>query len=241
MITAADLPVVARRRAAALAATLLVTGFAPMIAVAAPAPAQGMLLVASPDMRGTWFARSVILLIQHDESGTVGLVINRPTEMAPADMLPEVSGLANLRGKLYIGGPVERYGVMMLVRSDSPPDDGEHIFADVYASGSTELLDEVLRRKDAPARLRLYAGYAGWVPGQLDAEIRRGSWLVVPAERGYVFSSDPDEIWDLLAPASKPIIVRRNSPACLAPGAVAVGPATKPQLPDNPEIVTCIR
>jgi len=210
MITAADDPVVPRRCAAALAAALLVAWFAPVIAAAAPAPAQGMLLVASPDMRGTWFARSVILLIQHDELGTVGLVINRPTDVTPADMLPDVSGLANLRGKLYIGGPVEGYGVMMLLRSDSAPADGEHIFGDVYASGSPELLDDVLQRTDAANRLRLYAGYAGWVPGQLDAEIRRGSWIVVPAEQQHVFSSDPDRIWERLVPANEPIIVMRD-------------------------------
>lgn len=208
MITAADGPVVRRRCAAALAAALLVFWFAPVIA--APTPAQGMLLVASPDMRGTWFARSVILLIQHDEFGTVGLVINRPTEMAPADLLPEITGLTNLHGKLYIGGPVEGYGVMMLMRSDTPPADAEHVFADVYASGSPELLDDILQRDDAAKRLRLYAGYAGWVPGQLDAEIRRGSWIVVPADEKHVFSRDPERIWERLVPAREPIIVMRH-------------------------------
>ncbi|MFW2405683.1 MAG: YqgE/AlgH family protein [Gammaproteobacteria bacterium] len=213
MITVAHRPVVRRCIPAVLGIALLVAWLAP--GLAAPAPAQGMLLVASPDMRGTWFSRSVILLIQHDELGSVGLVINRPTEIAPADMLPEVAGLESLRGKLYIGGPVEGHGVMMLVRSDSAPADAEHIFANVYASGSPDLLDDTLRREDAANRLRLYAGYAGWVPGQLEAEIRRGSWIVVQADQEHVFSSEPDEIWERLVPANEPIIVMRDMPGRL--------------------------
>lgn len=172
-----------------------------------------MLLIASRDMNGSWFARSVILLIQHDEFGTVGLVLNRPTDVAPVDMLPDIAGIGQLQGKLHIGGPVEGHGVMMLVRSDRTPADAEHVFADVYASGSIELLQEIARLGDSANRIRLYAGYAGWVPGQLEMEIRRGSWTVVPAEQEYVFSSDPDAIWERLAPTSEPIIVMHGEPS----------------------------
>jgi len=175
----------------------------------AAAPSQGMLLIANPDMRGTWFAKSVILLIQHDEFGSVGLVINRPTDMAPADALPDVAGLGQFQGHLYIGGPVEGYGVMMLVRSNEAPSDAEHVFANVYASGSQELLRDLVRRGESADRIRLYAGYAGWVPGQLDTEIRRGSWTVVAAAEKHVFSADPGRVWERLAPPSQPIIVRR--------------------------------
>lgn len=177
--------------------------------VPAAEPAQGKLLVATPEMNGSWFAEAVILLVQHDDFGSVGLIVNRRTDMAPADLLPSIAELRELQSKLYIGGPVARHGVMMLVKSDEPPGDAEHVFANVYASGSQELLRDMAGNGDSADRVRLYAGYAGWVPGQLEAEIRRGSWIVVPAAENLVFSSDPDGVWDSLAPSSRPIIVQR--------------------------------
>jgi len=98
----------------------------------------------------------------------------------------------------------------LLVRSKAPPDDAAHVFGDVYASGSRELLLDIIHGEDSSNRVRLYAGYAGWTPGQLDAEIARGSWTILPANEDLVFSSAPDEIWELLEPSSRPIIVRRD-------------------------------
>ncbi|MFQ5635499.1 MAG: YqgE/AlgH family protein [Gammaproteobacteria bacterium] len=208
MITAANKRVAhARPRLACLLVALtIVTG----LAHAGPEPARGMLLVASPDMRGTWFARSVILLIQHDESGTAGLLINRQTDITPAELLPGVGGLNRLRHKLYIGGPVAGRGITMLVESEAPPDRAQHVFADVYASGNEQLLLEIADRGEAAQRIRLYAGYAGWVPGQLEAEIRRGSWTVMPAAATLVFSTAPGDLWEHLVPAARAIIVRRH-------------------------------
>ena len=180
-------------------------------ASADPAPAQGMFLVANPEMRGTWFAESVILLIQHDEHGTIGLIINRSTGMPPADMLPDIAELNQLQGNLYIGGPVASYGITMLVRSDAPPNEAKHVFANVYASGSRGLLRDIAGDQASGERLRLYAGHAGWGPGQLDAEIRRGSWTVIPAAEELVFSGDPAEIWESLETRTRTIIVRLNN------------------------------
>lgn len=171
-------------------------------------PATGMFLIANPELTGSWFSKTVILLIQHDPLGTVGVIINRPTDTAPADLMPEIDGIGNLTSTLYLGGPVERYGVTMLVRSAAPPEDAEHVFADVYASGSQQLLLEIINGDESTDRIRLYAGYAGWTPGQLNQEIERGSWTVVPASEKFVFASDPGEVWKRLAPPSKPIIVR---------------------------------
>lgn len=205
MITADNGPLRRRRRAWTSAVLVL----AAMTSQAAP-PAPGMLLIASPKMHGSWFAESVILLVQHDASGTVGLVINRPTDMVPADVLPDISGIDEFQDRLYVGGPVEAYGIMMLVRSASPPRDAQHIFANVYASGSLELLREMVGGGGSAGRVRLYAGYAGWVPGQLEAEIRRGSWSVAAAAEQHVFTNDPDGIWKTLVPPARPIIVRRT-------------------------------
>lgn len=174
-------------------------------------PARGMFLIANPELRGTWFSQTVILLIQHDRFGTVGVIINRPTDMTAADLWPETAGLSQLQGNLYLGGPVERDGVTMLVRSEAPPADAEHVFADVYASGSEQLLVDIVRGGESADRVRLYAGYAGWSPGQLDAEVARGSWTVMQASEKIVFADDPAVIWDQLVPSTRPIIVWRAS------------------------------
>ena len=89
---------------------------------------------------------------------------------------------------------------MMLVRSDEAPSEAEHVFDNVYASGSQDLLRDLVQSGESADRVRLYAGYAGWVTGQLDAEIRRGSWTIVAAAEKYVFSSDPGGVWERLVP-----------------------------------------
>ncbi len=173
-------------------------------------PERGMFLVATPDLGNSGFSRSVILLIQHDADGTMGLIINQRTNFDPAILLPDIEGLARFGGSLYAGGPVATYGVMMLVKSGVPPGDAAHVFADVYASGSKELLLDIVKRGDAANRVRLYAGHAGWLAGQLDEEIERGSWIVTPANESLVFSGDPDSVWKHLSPTTRPIIVQQG-------------------------------
>lgn len=176
--------------------------------LAADAPAQGRFLVATRDLQGSFFAETVILLVQHDELGTMGLIVNQPSDVGLATMLPEIHNLVEFDGNLYIGGPVSTYGIMMLVHSEREPAESEHIFGNVYASGSRDLLLEMLNDADALSRIRLYAGHAGWSPGQLDSEIARGSWEVVPANEAMVFSREPGEIWKKLAPPPRRIIVQ---------------------------------
>jgi putative transcriptional regulator len=195
-----------------LAVAILSLGFAASLHADHP-PARGMFLIANPEMTGSWFAEAVILLVQHDETGSLGLIVNRPTDVSPAEALPGVDGIDAFSGTLFIGGPVEAYGVLMLVRSEVEPADAAHVFADVYASGSQALLRESVRSRQSAERVRLYSGYAGWAPGQLDSEIRRGSWTVVPASAQHVFSTEPEKVWRKLAPAARAIIVRIDGPS----------------------------
>ncbi len=181
-------------------------------AMAQPAPAAGMFLVASRDLRGSGFAETVILIIQHDADGTMGLIINQPTHTNPAELLSDVAGLENYPGKLFVGGPVAAWGVIMLLHSDPTPTGAKHIFGDVYTSGDRELLSQLVR-SDAAAQVRLYAGHAGWLPGQLDAEIRRGSWIVMPANAKSVFSAEPRKIWRRLIQVSNRLVVKTTDEA----------------------------
>jgi len=177
---------------------------------AEPVPAVGTLLVASPALEGSGFSQSVVLLIQHDENGTMGLIINQPTQTSAVEMLPKLKSLQSYTGKLYIGGPVAPWGVIMLVQGDDAPENAYPVIEGIYSSGDQTLLQELSNAAAGDARVRLYAGHAGWLPGQLDAEILRGSWLVIPAKRELVFSKTPLELWESLNGIHSRIMVQVN-------------------------------
>jgi putative transcriptional regulator len=189
--------------------------------LAADEPAPGMFLIATHDLTGSGFSESVILLIQHDEDGTVGLVINQPTDIDLATIVPEVSH--NVVSRVYLGGPVATYGVILLIKSTDLLSDADHVFGNIYASGSRDLLLELMKKANAKESIRLYAGHAGWFPGQLDYEISRGSWQVVPASERVVFSEEPLKIWRQLLPPSRPIIVHHDSRSPMRLVSVASG------------------
>jgi len=158
---------------------------------------KGKLLVATDGVSGGAFAESVVLLLHHDESGALGLVVNRPTEAVPEEALPELEGLAGYQGALFWGGPVQMYTMRALLRTDSPPDNTIHIVDAVYLAHADEAL---LKSASNASVLRFYIGYAGWAPGQLEHELARGSWHVVTATEEHVFAENPDEVWQTLLP-----------------------------------------
>ena len=158
---------------------------------------KGKLLVATEVVQGRAFAESVILLLNYDVTGAVGLVVNRPTEAVPAQALPELAGLDRYDGTLYWGGPVELFTLRALLHSDAPPDNAVPIFDRVHLA----LLDEnLLDGASSNANLRFFVGYAGWAPGQLEQELAFGSWHIVAATEALVFADDPGGIWRRLLP-----------------------------------------
>ena len=158
---------------------------------------KGKLLVATDVVQGRAFAQSVILLLNYDATGAVGLVVNRPTEALPAQVLPELAGIDRYEGTLYWGGPVELFTLRALLHSDAPPDNSVPIFDRVHLA----LLDEnLLDGASSNANLRFFVGYAGWAPGQLEQELAFGSWHIVAATEALVFADDPGGIWRRLLP-----------------------------------------
>jgi len=170
----------------------------PAAAIAAEVPAQGKLLVATELVEGELFAETVVLLLFYDETGAFGLVVNRPTDVSPDELLADEEGIADYDGTLFWGGPVQMDSLRALLRTDEPPEEAEKILDSVYL---VSLEDALQQGPTDPARLRLYIGYAGWAPGQLDYELARGSWRVVPATDELVFAEAPRELWKQLAPA----------------------------------------
>jgi putative transcriptional regulator len=162
--------------------------------------AKGRFLVSSSRIQDRIFGRSVILLITHDNNGSMGLIINRQTDSKIADLLPDIKVLAKSTDTLYFGGPVSLSNVFLLVRTGSKPGESENVFDDIYISKSTVLLKRMADDKSAQSQFRIYAGYAGWAAGQLQAEVIRGDWTVMPADPDMLFDKDPAGIWDRLMP-----------------------------------------
>src|SRR5437764_11491207 len=138
----------------------------------------GDILVASEKLADPNFAQSVVLIVHYDEDdGTVGLVINRRTEIPLSRIFPKTKHAT--ADPAYMGGPVGITAVQALLNLPGKTDQAVHIMADVYVTGTKELIEKSVASRVGPSKFRLYLGYAGWAPGQLDAETRLGAWVVV--------------------------------------------------------------
>ena len=157
-------------------------------------PQSATFLIAARGMRDLNFARTVILLVDHEAQGAFGLVINRPTRHTLAEIWPEITGLE--AHSVFWGGPVFPNRLLFLLRSDDAPQDMRRVIPGVHLGSDELTLKRIIA--EGEARFRTYAGYSGWAPGQLDNEIARGDWHLVPAERRFIFDFPPEELWDEL-------------------------------------------
>jgi putative transcriptional regulator len=175
---------------------------APSLPVASPPrpPAesnlsQGMFLVASRKLGDPRFMQSVILLLDYAPGGAMGLIVNRPSGMKLSTLLPEMEGLKARKDTVYIGGPVAINQMLMLIRAGKQPEASFPVLKDIFVSANAKLLERMVKGPGKGETLRVYAGYAGWGSGQLDREVLRGDWYVVPADSKTVFDQAPAEIW----------------------------------------------
>ncbi len=168
--------------------------------LAAQTITNGTLLVASPAMTDANFARSVVLILRHGEDGTIGIMLNRPTNLAPAETFPELKdSVGAYAGKLFRGGPIAPTRLIYLVRGLAAATvSGPEVLDKVFLSVDDAALPDMLRLADGTNDLRLYAGHAAWVPGELQSEIRAGGWQVVNATPDLVFHADPGSLWQEL-------------------------------------------
>jgi putative transcriptional regulator len=158
--------------------------------------AKGKLLVASNGLRDPNFAETVILLVEYNEQGAMGVILNRATRVKLSELLPKVKGLEQRGDAIYEGGPVERSEILMLLRAAQEPEHSLAVFADVYLSSSADLLKRLAAepsRDSAP--FRVYSGYAGWASGQLEAEVGAGGWHIFPATAAVVFAPQTENLW----------------------------------------------
>jgi putative transcriptional regulator len=172
-----------------LLAALLLAGTA---AAQQDLPPNGLLLVAKPGSVDPNFARSVVLVTQAPDYSTVGVILNRPTRARHQDK------------PLWFGGPVMRQVVVAVFRSEETPAAAAfHVLKGLYLSMHPSNIQALVA--DENARYRLYAGFSGWAPRQLESEFGRDGWYVLPADDATVFREDMSGLWEeLVARAGKP-------------------------------------
>lgn len=173
------------------------------------APAPGVFLVArSPIDKGP-FHRSVVLLLKHDNEGTLGLIVNRRTGVPLSEALPDLD-TGEASPPLFFGGPVALEGLVVLFRSQAPPEGAEEVLNGLYYSGERSVLKMLLERESSHGELRLFVGHSGWAPGQLAAELRTRAWDVQPADIFTLFRTEPSWLWEHLTEGGRTIALGRG-------------------------------
>lgn len=185
---------------------------------------QGALLFAIPELRDPNFFQTVVLLINYERGGAMGLIINKPSKISLDEILPDLEEIQGQSLPVFFGGPVSRNRMTVLLRADKPPKEALKVFKDVYYTGSKEALAEMLKKRGSHNEVRVYAGYTGWAPGQLEHEIRRGDWVVSHADADMIFSEDPDKIWPQIFKIQEQIEIR-NPPSQPLPNIEHIHPS----------------
>jgi putative transcriptional regulator len=152
----------------------------------------GQLLVASPSLVDPNFRRTVVLVGEHGEEGAMGLILNRPSPVTVNDAVPPLAELVEPVDLVHIGGPVQQQAIVVLAEFDDSSRAAVMVVGAIgFLPGEIEDAGDL----GGLGRVRVFAGYAGWGPGQLEQELQDDSWIVVPAEPEDVFDENPDGLW----------------------------------------------
>jgi putative transcriptional regulator len=153
---------------------------------------RGQLLIASPVIVDPNFRRTVVLIAEHGDEGAMGVVLNRPSETLVQDAASPLEVLVEPGSLIFTGGPVEPAAVVVLAEFDDPDEAATIVVDDVgFMRSDADPIDA----GDRMRRARVFAGYAGWGGGQLEAELEGEAWIVEPATPDVVFADDVDGLW----------------------------------------------
>ena len=153
----------------------------------------GNILIAEPFLQGKYFSRSVIFMVEHDEKGSIGFVLNKPMAYTTSDLVTELAGLEY---PVYIGGPVEQNQLYYL-HNHAVVEDALQIVPGIYWGGDFSKLTRLLQEgKIQPGEVRFFAGYSGWDAGQLDRELDENSWMVGDITPARFFEIPNDNLWE---------------------------------------------
>lgn len=156
---------------------------------------KGVLLVASPSLEDPNFRQAVVLVVEHGPEGTVGIILNRSTNVLLSKALPDIAVLKGTSHRLFVGGPVEPSRFLLLFRLKEPPADARSVFDGVYLGRTPRALENIMTRAKPTETFRAFAGFAAWVPRQLEAEMLLGAWAILQADSVGMFDKDPATLW----------------------------------------------
>ena len=175
---------------------------------------RGQLLIAGPALVDPNFRRTVVLIGEHGDEGAMGIVLNRVSGVLVEDAVPPISPLAGPEAPVYLGGPVQPQAVVVLADFADPEPANVLVESVGFLPGEVDDVSELGELE----RIRVFAGYAGWAPGQLEGELAEGSWIVLDARASDIFTERPDQLWTE--------VLRRGGPAL----------AVLALLPDDPRV-----
>jgi putative transcriptional regulator len=156
---------------------------------------RGQLLVASPALVDPNFRRSVVLIGEHGEEGAMGVVLNRPSSVTVGEAVPPLAEIADAGELVRVGGPVQPQAIVVLGEFDDPGAAATIVVGSVgFLPGEVEDATSL----GGLGRVRVFAGYAGWGPGQLEGELAEEAWIVVSAQADDVFTDDADGLWSVV-------------------------------------------
>jgi len=160
------------------------------------APTKGRLLVATPPLEEATFDRTVIFMLEHQDDGAIGVVINRPSIESLDEPLDRWIDLQSVPSSIFDGGPVEQSALIALAETTQPLTESSDYLSPISGTiASADLTADPALVAAEVRGVRVFRGYAGWGPGQLEGEIEAGAWLVLDSESGDIFSDNPDELW----------------------------------------------
>jgi putative transcriptional regulator len=159
---------------------------------------KGRFIVATDVLDDGTFSQAVIYITQSGEKGSYGLMINRPMDIALEEVMPEEGAKPHAQDDLFFGGPLHNQYIFSLSDNEMA-EDVHKVDAGVVLGAGFETLSRLLNDEQQKAKqVRAYVGFASWTPGQLEDQIEKGQWIVVPAESGEIFASDTEALWSSL-------------------------------------------
>jgi putative transcriptional regulator len=186
-----------------------------LVAGGAFAQPNGILLIAKPGMPDPNFSETVVLVTWTEDSSTVGVILNRPAARQLVDIAPDWPGAADFKQQIYSGGPVMRQVLVAVFESENQPKARAfRALPHVYITMHPGNLEPLIARP--PARMRLFAGFSGWAPRQLESEVDRGTWFMLRATEDVIFRKDTAGMWRELVEKAQGARTSRESPARVA-------------------------
>lgn len=160
---------------------------------------RGRLLISNGSLYDPNFRHTVVLIVEHNEDGALGLVLNRPLTMRVAEAVPELAPLVDPDEHLFVGGPVQPEAAVILAEATDPASLDQPVLERIGLVGELDSLSTIF------VRARVFGGYAGWGPGQLESEVERDDWILENASPNDVFTDDPQHLW-------KRVLERKGGP-----------------------------